>query len=444
MSTAREIARNSLKRAGYKLHDTLSNIPQSRWFNGLARPNQLPPPGDWRIWLLLAGRGFGKTRTICEFAIENARTMPGSRGALIGATASDTRDILVLGESGLLNISDPAFMPVYNPSKRLIQWPNGSMALLFSADEPNRLRGLQHHWVICDELAAWRRPDAFDQLLMGTRLGDDPRIAIATTPRPTKIIKSLVSDPTVHVTKGSTYDNAANLAKPFMESIIKRYEGTRLGRQELEAAILDDAPGALWTRDMIENSRVSEMPLLKRIVVAIDPAVTATEDSNETGIIVAALGDDGHGYVLDDKTLSASPAVWAKEAIAAYNKYKADRMIAETNNGGDMIENTIRTVRDKHSDDMGKHIAFKQVRASRGKHTRAEPIAALYEQFKVHHVGTFPELEDQMCQWIPGDDSPDRLDALVWAFTELMVDGLGTMRATAASEALSDIFGSFG
>lgn len=395
-------------------------IQPSKWFTDLARPNQLPPEGDWQIWLLLAGRGFGKTRTICEYAIDRAKKEPGSRGAIVGATASDARDVLVMGESGIMNISDPDFMPEYNPSNRLIHWPNGSIALLFSADEPKRLRGPQHHWAIADELAAWRRMEAWDMLLMGTRLGDNPQIAVATTPRPIKIIKELIKDVTCRVTRGSTYENKANLAKQWFDKILTRYEGTRLGRQELEAAILDDSPGALWTRDNIETTRVLEYPPLVRIVVAIDPAVTATEDSNETGIIIAGVSADGHGYILDDMTLSASPAGWAKQAIAAFNKYEADRMIAETNNGGDMIENTIRTVRDADDKPIGAKISFKQVHASRGKHTRAEPIAALYEQKRVHHVGVFPELEDQLCQWLPGDDSPDRLDALVWALTELM------------------------
>lgn len=390
---------------------------QTRWFTELARPNQLPPEGDWRIWLLLAGRGFGKTRTICEFGIEQARTLPGSRGALVGATASDARDVLVLGESGILNISEPGFMPEYEPSKRLVTWPNGSMALLFSADEPRRLRGPQQHWAIGDELAAWRRTEAWDMLLMGTRLGADPRIAVATTPRPIKIIKELLKDPACHVVRGTTFDNAANLAKPFLDDILRRYQGTRLGRQELEAAILDDAPGALWSRDNLEQNRVTEFPELRRVVVAIDPAVTSGDESNETGIVVVGVGQNDHIYVLDDVTLKASPMGWAKEAIAAFNKNNADRVIAETNNGGDMIEHTIRTT------EGGRNIPFKQVRASRGKHTRAEPIAALYEQGRAHHVGTFGELEDQLCQWIPGDDSPDRLDALVWAVTELMPVG---------------------
>lgn len=391
--------------------------PPSDWWSGQARPNQLPPPGEWRTWLILAGRGFGKTRTTIEWANEQARTQPGSRGALIGATASDARDILVLGESGILAKAHPDFRPIYNPSKRLLTYPNGSMALIFSADEPDRLRGVQHHWGICDELASWRYPESWDMFLLGLRLGNDPRAVIATTPRPTKLIRSLLKDETCVVTRGNTYENRANLAPAFIDTIIRRYEGTRLGRQEIEGLILDTVEGALWQMESIDNARVKEAPELTRIVVAIDPAVTANEDSDETGIIVAGTARiDGtlHGFILDDLTLKGSPDEWARAAIRAYRNWRADRVIAETNNGGDMIEYTIRTV--------DQNIAFSQVRASRGKQTRAEPIAALYEQGRVHHVSVFPELEDQMCQWIPGDKSPDRVDAMVWALTELMLE----------------------
>ncbi len=379
-----------------------------------ARPKQLPPDTDWRVWLILAGRGFGKSRAVNEFAIDQAFTMPGSRGALVAATAGDVRDVIVEGESGIMAISPPDFMPLYEPSKRRLTWPNGSMATTYSADEPRRLRGPQHHWAICDELAAWRFPDAYDQLMLGLRLGDNPRVAISTTPRPTPIIKSLIDDKTVALVMGSTYENRENLADVWFDDIISRYEGTTLGRQELYAELLFDHPGALWTRDNIDNNRVVEFPGLRRIVVAIDPAVTAYEDSSETGIVVAGVSHDGHGYVLEDVTLRASPDGWAKAAVAAYNKYKADRIVAETNNGGDMVESTIKTV--------APNVSFKKVHASRAKHTRAEPVAALYEQNRIHHVGVFGKLEDQLCQWVPGDTSPDRLDALVWAFTELMLD----------------------
>lgn len=403
-----------------------SEYAQSDWYSlpltdHNARPKQRPPDGDWRIWLIMAGRGFGKTRSIVEWATEQARLMPKSYGLLVGATASDVRDILVEGESGILNCGQEAFRPIYNPSKSLLTWPNGSIARLRSADEPNRFRGLQHHWAICDELAAWRYPESFDQILLGLRLGQDPRVVIATTPRPIPILKRMLEDATCVISSGSTYENVSNLAPAFLTNIVNRYEGTTLGRQELNAEILSDLPGALWKRGELDSHRVSAVPELKRIVVALDPAVTASTESDETGIIVAGIDANGHGYVLEDATLSASPAGWAKQAIATFNKYRADRLIAEVNNGGDMIENTIRTVRDEQDQPIGKNIPFTQVRASRGKVARAEPIAAFYEQGKVHHVGMFALLEDQMCTALAGGDSPDRVDALVWALTELML-----------------------
>lgn len=388
-----------------------------------ARPAQMWPAGDWQTWLLLAGRGFGKTRCIVEWARHQAEAMPGSRGAIVGATAGDVRDILVDGESGFLNISPPWFMPHYEPSKRRLTWPNGSMATLYSADRPDRLRGPQHHWAICDELAAWRYPEAYDMLLMGLRLGSNPQWAIATTPRPIPAIRDMLQDDTVHVTTGSTYENKAHLAPAFFERIIKRYEGTRLGRQELHAELLWDVPGALWTHDIINASRVQAQPSLYRIVVAIDPATTASEDSDETGIIVAGIDENEEGYVLDDLTVRGSPATWAEAALRAYDRYGADRIVAESNNGGDMIEFTVRTAaRDmsERGERTTRNVSFRQVRASKGKYTRAEPVSALYEQGRIHHVGSFAALEDQMCTWVPGEDSPDRMDALVWAFHELM------------------------
>jgi phage terminase large subunit-like protein len=376
-----------------------------------ARPEQLEPRGDWVKWLVLAGRGWGKSLTIVEWANEQALKMPGSIGHIVASTASDTRDVLVDGPSGFLRLPDP---PQYESSKRRLTWRNGSRALLFSADEPNRLRGPQCHWAIADELAAWRYPDAWDQLLLGLRLGTRPRVAIATTPRPTPIIKELVKDATCHVTRGSTFENRANLAATFLDQIVTKYEGTRLGRQELNAELLEDVLGALWTRGNLDQHRVTTMPDFVRIVVAIDPAVTAEETSDETGIVAAGLGVDGHYYVMEDKSLRASPDTWASVAVNLYHDLSADRIIAEVNNGGDMVGLTVRTV--------DKSVSFRAVHASRGKRTRAEPIAALYEQGKVHHVGSFARLEDQLCEWQPGiDDSPDRLDALVWAVSDLLV-----------------------
>lgn len=256
-------------------------------------------------------------------------------------------------------------------------------------------------------------------LSLGLRLGSDPRAVVTTTPKPVKMLKTLLVDPTTAVTRGSTYDNLANLAQAFATEIIKRYEGTRLGRQELYAELLEDAEGALWNRDMLERLRVREGPQFVRVVVAIDPATTSGEESNETGMIVAGLGYDGHGYVIEDLTCRASPDGWGRRAVDAYHRYRADRIIAEVNQGGDMVEHVIRTVDPTAS--------YRKVHATRGKLTRAEPIAALYEQGRVHHVGCFAHLEDQMCSWEPGDESPDRLDAIVWALTELML-GSGGVR----------------
>jgi len=389
-----------------------------------ARPAQLPPAGDWTGWLILAGRGFGKTRTAMEWARKRAEKMPGCRGALVGRTAADVRDVLVEGESGILAVSPPWFMPVYEPSKRRVTWPNGSLATLYSADKPDVLRGPQHHWAVADELAAWRFEEAWDMLMMGLRLGQHPRVLIATTPRPTKIIKELLADANTTVTRGSTFENRSNLAPAFFRQILRRYEGTRLGRQELYAEVLDDVPGALWTRDILDAGRAKAVPsALQRIVVAIDPAATADEESSETGIVVAGVDAQEHGYVLEDATVRGSPAQWAEMAVRMYDRWQADRMVAEVNQGGDMVEHTVRTAARElaeRKERTTRNVSFRQVRATRGKHTRAEPISALYEQGRVHHVGMFAELEDQMCTWVPGEDSPDRMDALVWALTELM------------------------
>jgi phage terminase large subunit-like protein len=375
-----------------------------------ARENQIAPEGEWRIWLILAGRGWGKTLAITQWALEQARAMPKSRGALVAPTEADARDVLVEGESGILNIAPPDFMPKFEPSKRRLTFPNGSTARLFSADEPNRLRGPQHHWAVCDEIAAWDQPETFDMLLLGLRLGADPRCAIATTPRPVALIRRLLDDETAVVVRGSTYENRANLAPAFFEGIIRRYEGTSIGRQEIDGALLDEG-GTLFRRGLIEVARVQIHPELRRIVVAIDPAVTAHDGSDETGIVVAGIGVDGHGYVLEDASLKGSPGEWARTAVEAFRLWEADRIVAEVNNGGDLVEHTVRTV--------DANVPLTQVRASRGKVARAEPVAALYEQGKVHHVGVFGDLEAQMCEGT--SKSPDRMDALVWAISELML-----------------------
>ena len=372
----------------------------------------MPPDTDWRYWLLLAGRGFGKTRTIVEYAKMRA-TAKTSRGAIVASTAADARDIIVLGESGFLNTSTGI---TYEPSKRRLVWDNnGSTATLFSAEEPDRLRGHQFHWAIADELAAWRHPETWNMLLFGMRLGDNPQVAIATTPRPTKIIRQLMSDEHTAVVRGTTYENRDNLAPAFFDSIIKQYEGTRLGRQELDAEILEDVPGALWTQQLLDEERVLVAPDLVRIVVGFDPAASNNESSDESGIITAGIDVADEGYVLDDSSVAGSVDERLTALISTYHRHSADLIVVEANNGGDWLPHAIR----------GKDstVNVRTVHASRGKHTRAEPVSGMYEQKRIHHVGMFAELEDQLCTWVPGESSPDRMDALVWAFTELLVGG---------------------
>jgi predicted phage terminase large subunit-like protein len=382
----------------------------------VARPEQIEPEGDWRYWVILAGRGFGKTRSGAEWVRERVKRHRFVN--LIGATADDARDILVEGESGILAICRDEERPEFRKSERKLLWPNGAVSLIFTADEPDRLRGKQHEALWGDELAAWRYVDeAWAQAMFGLRLGDDPRAVITTTPRPIKALRELLADPHTVPTRGSTYENRANLAPAFYDAIIKRYEGTRLGRQELNAELLLDNPDALWSQTLIDDLRVKKAPALKRIVVGVDPAVTSGEDSNETGIIVAGLGVDGHGYVLDDRTRRAKPAEWAAAVAMAYHDWKADRVVAEVNNGGELVEAVVRTV--------APRVSYKGVRAARGKVTRAEPVSSLYEKGHVHHCGYFAQLESQMTDWVPGMPSPDRMDALCWAIHELMLAGRG-------------------
>lgn len=378
------------------------------------RPDQqLPvttPP--WIIWLCLAGRGWGKTRTGAEACRQWVKT--NRYVNLIGPTLDDVRDVMIEGESGILAICPRDERPRY--VGRQLRWPNGARSLILTADEPERVRGKQHMKFWADELCAWRYMESWDQMMFGLRIGKQPQGIVTTTPKPTKELKMLVADPTTFVTKGVTDDNFENLSPVFIQKVVAKYRGTRMGRQELNAEILDDNPGALWKRSDIEKLRVDKMPVLKRIVVAIDPAATSNPDSDETGIVVAGLGVDNHGYVLEDCTLRGTPAEWSNCAITAYRRWSADRIIGETNNGGEMVETVIRM--------NDKNVPFKAVHASRGKITRAEPISALYEQKKIHHVGCLPQLEDQMCDYDPktAKYSPDRMDALVWAMTELMAE----------------------
>jgi phage terminase large subunit-like protein len=397
-----------------------------------ARPSQLPPEGDWRVWLLRSGRGYGKTRAGAEWVRRQVEVEGKKRIALVAATAGDVRDTVVEGESGILACSHPDFMPVWLTSKRRLTWPNGAIATTFSADKPDRLRGPQHDAAWCDELASWRYPEAWDMLLFGLRIGANPQVVVTTTPRPTRLIRGLVAKSTTVQTVGSTYENAANLAPGFFDDIVSAYEGTNLGRQEIYGDIIEDIAGALWHRDMIEDLRVSEAPAMSRVVVAIDPAVTSEPGSDETGIVVVGCTDEDPaiGYVLDDLSGRYRPEEWARIAVEAYERFKADRIIGEANNGGDLIESVIRTV--------DPTVSYRKVHASRGKYVRAEPVSTLYEKKRVHHVGLFGVLEDQMCNFTPDLDrkimgSPDRVDALVWGMWALMVGRRGFGKPPASS-----------
>ena len=383
----------------------------------------MPPSGEWRTWLILAGRGWGKTRTGSEWVLDRIED-GAKRVALVGPTAADARDVMVEGESGILACAPEDMGVLYEPSKRRLSFPkHGAICTTYSADEPDRLRGPQHDAAWCDELAAWRYPSAWDQLQFGLRLGDDPRCIVTTTPRPTKEIRDLVASASTMVTTGSTFENRANLAAAFIDRIVSKYEGTRLGRQELYAEILDDVPGALWSRAMLDaavQNCPSPLPDTQRMVVAIDPAVTSGEDSDETGIVVA--GRTGtQAFVVADYTCRLSPDGWARRAVEAYHEHKADRIVAEANQGGDMVRTVLRTV------DPG--VPVKLVHATRGKRVRAEPVAALYEQGRVFHTQVFAALEDQLVTWTPDSPrSPDRLDALVWALTDLDLARPATVR----------------
>lgn len=392
-----------------------------------ARPEQIEPEGDWTTWLILAGRGFGKTRTGSETIRSwacGSTPLAGGRCkhiALVAETSGDARDVMVEGPAGILACHPKDFRPLYEPSKRRLTWPNGATATLYNAVEPDQLRGPQHDAAWGDEVAKWRyMQETWDQLQMGLRLGKHPKQIITTTPRPLPLIRKLLNDPTCYPTRGRTYDNASNLAAPFLRQIEDRYGGTRLGRQELEGEVLDDMPGALWNRDTIDGNRRPEAPELDRIIIAVDPAATSGEDADETGIVAVGIAtdDDGftRGYVLADRSLRGTPDEWARAAVQLYHNLDADRIVAEKNQGGEMVEAVIRAV--------DRNVPITLVHATRGKHVRAEPVSALYEQGRIHHVGRFDKLEDQMCLFTRDADrsagnSPDRVDALVWGLTSL-------------------------
>jgi phage terminase large subunit-like protein len=384
------------------------------------REKQVLPTGDWATWLILSGRGFGKTRVGAETVrgwVKDFRFVN-----IIGPTADDIRDAMIEGESGILAICPADERPYYAKSDRKLKWPNGAISLLFSAEEPERLRNKQSEKLWMDEIAGWKYPDeAYAMAMFGLRLGKNPQTIVTTTPKPIKLIKELLADPTTHVTRGTTYENKQNLAEKFFQKIVAKYKDTRLGRQELNAEVLEDNPGALWTINLFESTRVNKAPVnLRRVVVALDPAVSSNEESDEWGMTVEAEDDQSppHYYLLEDASAIFTPDQACEKALFLYNKYDADKIVAEVNNGGDMIESLLRTK--QHA------FAYRGVHATKGKYVRAEPIAALYEQGRAHHVGYFAGLESECCDYVPGlsKKSPNKLDSLVWGMHELSENGL--------------------
>jgi phage terminase large subunit-like protein len=409
--------------------------PRPRPWHKLARRNQLPPPGDWNIWLFLAGRGFGKTRLAAEWLAEQAATNPNTEWAIVAPTWRDCRKVCIEGSSGLLKAFLPGELHSVNASDLTVRLNNGSRIYGYSADGFERIRGsnLAGAWV--DEAAVMGPvEDLFAEALMpALRIGQNPRVLITTTPRPIKFLRDLVArgDGSVAVTRGATWDNEANLSKTAISELKARYEGTRTGRQELEGELLEDVEGALWNRDQVDATRVHKLPAMSRIVVAVDPAVTSGEKADHTGIIVAGRSLDGHFYIIEDCTMKGTPHACMLAASKAYHRWHADRMVAEVNNGGDYLQAVLQTV--------DSNIAYTQVRATRGKLTRAEPVAALWEQGRGHIFGYLPTLEDQMCSYTQdSQESPDNLDACIWAATELQI-GASAMVYLSAISRICDI-----
>ena len=398
------------------LASRLGPRPARKWHR-VARPEQLPPEGEWRIWLAVAGRGWGKTRSGSEWLLEQALTTPGDYCAL-APTFGSARDVCAEGPSGLETIAQRGEITSYTRSLGEIRVANGSRIYLRSADEPDRLRGFNFHCCWCDELATWRNAErVWHEALMPSVRLDPALVCITTTPRPIPLLRDLLgrSDGTVVVVRGSTFDNARNLSRTALAELRERYEGTRLGRQELGGELLEDVEGALWTLAMFDEARMTELPELERVVVGVDPAVTSASTSDETGIVVAGVagtGSDAQFYVLADESLRASPHRWASRVVSAYRKWDADRVVVEVNQGGDLVADTLSSI--------SANLPVQKVRATRGKQVRAEPIVSLYEQGRVHHVGVLAELEEQATTWVPSiGRSPDRVDALVWALTAL-------------------------
>lgn len=386
-----------------------------------ARPKQLPPPGDWDTWVLDAGRGFGKTRAGAGWMQERAYEFKGRWMALIGRTIADVRDYQIEGPGGLLRNAPPDRRPEYIAGKRRVTWPNGSWATIYTDEEPEALRGFSGDTAWLDEFAKYRNPeDVWENLDFGMREAstDQPRRVITTTPRPLAILKQIIADKRTVTVIGSSYENRTNLDPKWFAETLKKYEGTRIGRQEIYAEILGDYPGALWSRRSLDENRVRAAPGLVRVVVSVDPNISSGEDANEHGIIVSGRATDNQAYVLDDFSARGSPDQWARKSVAAYKQYAADVIVAEANQGGEMVRSVIHSV--------DATVPVKLVHASRGKFIRAEPIASLYEQGRVHHVGVLGQLEDQMIEFTPDRAadrsdgySPDRVDALVWGITEL-------------------------
>lgn len=386
-----------------------------------ARPNQLPPSNAWTGWLVEAGRGFGKNRLAAEYINRTVEERKYRRIGLVARIVKDVRDVMIEGDAGILTLAHPKFRPLWEPAKRRLTWPNGAQAITYTSEEPDALRGPSHDFVWADEIASWQYQEAWDNAMFGLRLTPAQWLA-TTTPKVVPLIKKLhesASKPSsgIVITHGTTYDNIENLAENFKREVLSRYEGTRIGRQELLAELLVDNPDALWKRIEIDYHRVTTAPDMKKIVVAIDPSISADENSAECGIIVAGVAENGHGYVLADSSRIDTPLGWARTALGLWKGFRANRIIAEKNQGGLMVETTIRAA------DIEKNNPIVElVQATRGKYVRAEPVSTLYEQGLIHHLGTLAQLEDQLVTWVPGEDSPDRLDALVWAFTNLMVD----------------------
>ncbi len=391
-------------------------------------PDLHKPPADWSAWLVLGGRGSGKTRAGAEWLRMAIRWHPRQaaplRIAIVGPSYAEAREVMVDGVSGLLSLDWSSGKPQFISSRRLLVWPDGSEAQLFSAEDPEQLRGPQFDFAWSDELCKWRNAqETFDMLQFGLRLGPAPRQVITTTPRPVPLLRQLLDDAAVKVSRMATIDNAMNLPPSFLDAVHRRYGGTRLGRQELGGELIEDVEGALFRRDLVEAGRNGLAPELVRIVVAVDPPANHGSAGSICGIVCAGLGTDGEAYVLEDASVQqATPVRWANAVAACFEAWQADRVVAEVNQGGDMVESVLRAAHPT--------ISFRAVRASRGKHARAEPVAALYERGLVHHAGTFPALEDQMCNFGPDGlslgQSPDRVDALVWALSDLMLGDPGS------------------